>query len=149
MIDVGCGKGFLARKLRELPLEEVCACDITARDAKEGGIRYVKGSITSLPFGDDSFDTVICAHTIEHIRDIGKAVSELRRICRNRLIIVVPRQREYKYTFDLHIHFFPYVFSLQRLLGPSDSVYILKDNDMICIENVHKTAAGDRSILNG
>ena len=31
-----------------------------------------------------------------------------------KLIVVVPCQREYKYTFDLHTHFFPYQFSLEK-----------------------------------
>ncbi len=28
-----------------------------------------------------------------------------------RLIIIVPREREYKYTFNPHSHFFPYAHS--------------------------------------
>ena len=40
---------------------------------------------------------------------------------RKRLIIVVPKQRPYKYTFDLHLHFFPYASNLLMLLGPGQT----------------------------
>ena len=136
IIDVGCGKGYLVRKINDLSSKEVYACDITLRNEEENGIKFVYGSITALPFPDKSFDTVICAHTLEHIRDIHLAISELKRICRGKLIIVVPRQREYRYTFDLHIHFFPYISSVQTMLYPSDSECILVENDIVYIERV-------------
>lgn len=139
IIDVGCGKGYLVRKINSLPSKEVYACDITVSNEEENGIKFVSGSITSLPFPDKSFDTVICTHTLEHIRDINKAISELRRICRGKLIIVVPRQREYRYTFDLHIHFFPYISSIQKMLYPSNCECILVENDIVCIERVSLT----------
>jgi hypothetical protein len=34
-----------------------------------------------------------------------------------RLIVVVPRQRPYRFTFDLHVHFFPYAWSLELVLA--------------------------------
>jgi hypothetical protein len=40
-------------------------------------------------------------------------------VARRRLIIVVPRQRPYRYTFDLHLRFFPYSHSLLGLLAPA------------------------------
>lgn len=136
--DIGCGKGYLAKKIKALPVDQVFACDITSENKIEDGINYVRANITSLPFADKQFDTVICAHTIEHIRDISKAITELRRVCKDKLIIVVPRQREYRYTFDLHIHFFPYIFSLQKLMNSSDCEFILRNNDIICLENQRK-----------
>ena len=55
---------------------------------------------------------LVSTHTLERVLNIKKAISELRRVTRKRLIIVVPKQRAYKYTFDLHVHFFPYKWSL-------------------------------------
>lgn len=80
-------------------------------------IKWIKGRIEKLPFADKSFDTVVCAHTLEHVLDIQKAISELRRVTKKRLMIVVPKQRPYRYTFDLHLHFFPNVCSLQLIMG--------------------------------
>lgn len=84
-------------------------------------VDFVQANIQSLPFDDAAFDTVVCTHTLEHVQDIAGAVSELRRVAARQLILVVPRQRPYKYTFDLHIHFFPYEWDVRKhLMGHAD-----------------------------
>ncbi|OGE42661.1 hypothetical protein A3B45_00460 [Candidatus Daviesbacteria bacterium RIFCSPLOWO2_01_FULL_39_12] len=113
VLEVGCGKGYLAKMLAEKYL--VTASDIMI-DSKltSGGskLKFKVANIEFLPFRNKEFDTVVTTHTLEHIRNINKAISELRRVARKRLIIVVPKQRPYLYTFDLHLHFFPYLHSL-------------------------------------
>jgi ubiquinone/menaquinone biosynthesis C-methylase UbiE len=74
--------------------------------------------VERLPFPDNHFDTVICTHVLEHILDFRAALAELRRIAARRLIVVVPREREYLYTFNPHFHFFPYVHSFLRFMIP-------------------------------
>lgn len=81
-------------------------------------LKFVEARIEKLPFRDNKFDTVVCTHTLEHIQDLAQGISELRRVAKKRLIIVVPKQRPYKYTFDLHLHFFPYEHSLLTVMGP-------------------------------
>ena len=56
-----------------------------------------------------------------------KAIAELRRIARRRLIIVVPREREYRYTFNPHFNFFPYTHSFLRAVHPVPEVYVCQD----------------------
>lgn len=76
---------------------------------------------------------------LEHIKDLQLALEELRRICKKRLIIVVPRQREYKYTFDLHINFFPYEYTFQKLINNENAKILEIDHDWVCIENFYST----------
>lgn len=38
------------------------------------------GDILDLPYDDEQFDGIICISVLEHIRDLRKAISELRRI---------------------------------------------------------------------
>jgi ubiquinone/menaquinone biosynthesis C-methylase UbiE len=95
----------------------VTGVDIVLPSSTSSNPSFIKAQITSLPFADGQFDTVVCTHTLEHIRDVGKALAEVKRVCAKRLIIVVPCQREYRYTFDLHIHFFPYEYKLRQLVG--------------------------------
>jgi ubiquinone/menaquinone biosynthesis C-methylase UbiE len=71
-----------------------------------------------LPFDDGEFDTVVCTHVLEHVLDFRAAIAELRRVCKRRLIIVVPAEREYKYTFNPHFNFFPYPYSFLRAVHP-------------------------------
>ena len=48
----------------------------------------------------------------------ARRLSELRRVARRRLILVVPQEREYRFTFNPHLHFFPYPHSFLRYLTP-------------------------------
>lgn len=117
ILEVGCGKGYLTKKLASKGLD-ITGLDLSIDQVGESkGIKLVQGEIEKLPFKDNEFDTVICTHTIEHIRDPKKALSELRRVCSKRLIIVVPMQKYFKYTFDLHLQFFPDLNSFTELTG--------------------------------
>lgn len=44
-----------------------------------------------LPFDDKSFDSVVCLDVLDHLPagDIARALSEIRRVCKNRLVISV------------------------------------------------------------
>jgi SAM-dependent methyltransferase len=48
-------------------------------DLRPKGVR-VCSDVTRLPFGDDSFDAVLCSHVLEHISDDRTAMRELGRI---------------------------------------------------------------------
>jgi ubiquinone/menaquinone biosynthesis C-methylase UbiE len=120
VLEVGCGGGFLTRKMKKAGFD-VTATDIVLSDQFEKAdhsINFVNADVTALPFADHSFDTVICTHVLEHVVDLKKAVSELRRCTKMRLIIVVPMQRPYRYTFDLHLRFFPYLHSFLLEMMP-------------------------------
>jgi len=119
LLEVGCGGGFLAKKLARN--NNVDAVDVYISDQLSGesheNLRFHQASSEALPFDDKSFDIVVCTHTLEHVRDIQKTLAELRRVARNKLVIVVPKERPALYTFSLHIHFFPYEFSLLSVVG--------------------------------
>jgi ubiquinone/menaquinone biosynthesis C-methylase UbiE len=116
LIDVGCGGGYFANKVAALKKYETHACDLLDHVEIVGGT-YHKANIENLPFADKSFDIVTCHHTLEHVRHLNKAVSELKRITRRQLIVVVPRQKYYYYTLDEHINFFPIKSTLVSLIG--------------------------------
>ena len=119
VLDIACGRGYLARLLAER--FRVTAADIMIDEElarANPGIHFDTANVESLPYADGAFDTVVCAHTLEHVQHLPRAVSELRRVCARRLIVVVPRQRPYRFTFDLHLHFFPYASNLLTAIGP-------------------------------
>lgn len=138
ILDIACGRGCLAKLIVNKLGMKVTGIDIyIANNLKEcQNPVFYDGKIENIEFDDKYFDTVICAHTLEHVQDITKAINELRRVTKKRLIIVVPCQREYKYTFDLHIHFFPYLFSLQNVLQNSKGNCYFVHNDIIYIEDI-------------
>ena len=133
IIDVGCGNGFLLNKIK-LPLSKF-GCDVFDEDEYKNSktFNYSKQDIKNLKFKDNFFDTVICCHTIEHIPDIYSAVNELKRVARREIIIVVPKQRFYFYTLDLHLHFFPDRFSIINLIGLNRYTLFEIDGDWLYI----------------
>jgi ubiquinone/menaquinone biosynthesis C-methylase UbiE len=123
ILEVGCGKGYLAGMLSAK--HKVTACDMKISQQLTHiypRVRFNRENIQNLSFKDNEFDTVICTHTLEHVQDINVAIKELRRVTNKRLIVVVPKQRPYRYTFDLHFHFFPYAHILLGHMQSTDEI---------------------------
>ncbi|MDB5523155.1 MAG: putative methyltransferase [Rhizobium sp.] len=127
--DVGCGTGALLSRIKtSSSFDRLTGVDFVIDDAsKLDGIEYVAAKIENLPFADGEFDTVICTHVIEHVLEYREAIAELRRIARKRLVIVVPRERESRYTFNPHFNFFPYTHSFLRAVHPVPPRYVCED----------------------
>ncbi len=113
-LDVGCGRGYLAKELTR------AGCAVTGLDIDRpkdysagDGYTFTVGNVEQIPFPDSSFDTVTCAHVLEHVRDMERSISELLRVAKKRVLIVLPRQREYRYVADLHVRYFPYLYNVQ------------------------------------
>ena len=150
VLDAAAGRGYLAellvRRVGKRGLVE--AADIVLPEKVQkggalwGGVHYQEATLTSLPYENKAFDTVICTHALEHIKDSRQALRELRRVCRKRLIIVVPRQREYRYTFDLHINFFPYEYSIRSFINNPEARIMEIGGDWVCVEDFSAERSG-------
>jgi ubiquinone/menaquinone biosynthesis C-methylase UbiE len=118
VLEVGCGRGYLAAKLADLKLTTACDIYIPSDLARRyPDVRFEEANIEKLPYKDNEFDTVVTTHTLEHVKYLPAAITELRRVAKKRLIIVVPRQRPYTYNFSLHLNFFSHRWSFPALLG--------------------------------
>lgn len=73
---------------------------------KTNNIPFVQADITELPFEDKSFDYVYCAHVLEHIEDIEKALKEIQRIGKKGFIEVPTKMSDtiFNYTRLKHFH---------------------------------------------
>lgn len=122
-LDAGCGRGYLAKRLTQAG-HTVFGLDIEPPGdySEADGYTFVSGSVEDIPFPDEMFDTVVCTHVLEHVRNMDKAVQELLRVAKKRLLIVLPRQREYRYVADLHIRYFPYAYNVRMALPVQDAV---------------------------
>jgi ubiquinone/menaquinone biosynthesis C-methylase UbiE len=142
VLEVGCGRGHLSAQLAER--RKVTACDVFVprwTRASVPSVSFLEAALPALPFASGSFDTVVSTHTLEHVRDIRAALCELRRVAAKRLVIVLPRQREYRYTFDLHLHFFPYAHSVAALMGADSATCLLAGGDWVYVEDLSSGAA--------
>jgi ubiquinone/menaquinone biosynthesis C-methylase UbiE len=92
ILDLGCSRGFYVRELENYT-DGVVGVDISETSLKEAVTEKVKyGDITNLDFESSSFDKAYSLHTIEHIPDLGRFLSETARILRQggTAIIVYP-----------------------------------------------------------
>jgi ubiquinone/menaquinone biosynthesis C-methylase UbiE len=84
-LDLGCGDGRLTVALdaRELTAADVSPVALERARRRLPGARLVElEPDEALPLEDDSFDLVLCAETIEHVRDVQLLLSEIRRVLR-------------------------------------------------------------------
>ncbi|MFZ4540766.1 MAG: class I SAM-dependent methyltransferase [Rickettsiales bacterium] len=129
VLEVGCGRGYLSGILAA-DGHAVTGCDVALADGlatKFPGVTFMQSPAETLPFADGAFDNVVSTHMLEHVRDLAAVLAELRRVAKRRLVIVVPRERPHFYTPNLHIHFFPYRFSLLLAFKPKPGSYRLED----------------------
>ncbi len=116
VLDVGCGNGFLLNELaKNFPDKKFSGIDVKTPSTKN--FSFTQGDISEMPFKDRSFDLVICSHVLEHCTNLKEVISEIKRVAKKNIIVVVPCQRPYYYTLDEHVHFFYYKELLTHNLG--------------------------------
>ncbi|MGH3079846.1 MAG: class I SAM-dependent methyltransferase [Gaiellaceae bacterium] len=81
-LDVATGGGHVARRLREAGINVVTV------DPAPGMQPDVISRGEDLPFADGSYDVVACRVAAHHFGDVEKAVSEMARVSRDRVIVV-------------------------------------------------------------
>jgi SAM-dependent methyltransferase len=82
-LDLGCGEGRLGAELRagSLTAADVSAVALARARKRLPGAELVELEPDEpLPFPDGSFDLVLCAETLEHVRDVQLLLSESRRV---------------------------------------------------------------------
>jgi len=88
--DVGCGTGNVAELLAPC-VNEVIAVDqsepmLEAAEQRLGGatnVRFVVGSVESMPMDDSSVDAVVCVLVLHHVDDPVAALREMARVLRS------------------------------------------------------------------
>lgn len=85
VLDVGCGPGWHAARIAERTGAHVVAADQSPRMvelAAERGLEAVVADVQALPFEEGSFDCVLAAWMLYHVRDLDRGVAELARVLR-------------------------------------------------------------------
>lgn len=94
LLEVGVGEGVVARELGARGVA------VTTLDIAEDLAPDVVGSVTDMPLADRSYDAVLAAEILEHIRfeDVPQALREIARVARTHVIISIPHPG---YVFSL------------------------------------------------
>ena len=100
VLDVGCGTGVFASKIRQaLPNAQVWGIDLVRGMLSKGRDRWkrhadaicpIQADSERLPFGWGAFDVVTCANSFHHYPHQDKAVEEMRRVLKpgGRLMLI-------------------------------------------------------------
>ena len=87
VLDLGSGRGYIARVLEEeLDFDVVC-CDVV-ESAIHPFDRYCLFNGSDLPFRDATFDAVLIAFVLHHAEDPLHLLHEVQRVCTGSILIV-------------------------------------------------------------
>lgn len=86
VLDIGCGAGHSSALIK------ATGAKVVGVDAAQGMVDYADktfdnidfqvGGIEQLTFGDDEFDVVFAANSVQYAADLGTALRELKRVCK-------------------------------------------------------------------
>lgn len=89
VLDFACGTGYGVAYLDVDSRTKVIGLDNAVdavRRARQRfgaqGAQFVAGDATAFPFGPATFDMVVCLETIEHVADVDRLLSQIRRVLR-------------------------------------------------------------------
>ena len=85
LLEVGCGWGELAQRVRDELGCAVVALDLSARMvdlARARGLDALVANVEEIPFGDGEFDAVVAAWMLYHVPDLERGLSEIARVLR-------------------------------------------------------------------
>lgn len=113
VLDAGCGLSYGTRILASAGASCVTGVDVDQGAIEEARRRIPelagdlqRGDIRDLPFGEDSFDVVVCFETIEHVEESERALSEFRRVLGpgGLLLVSSPNPAVYPPGNEHHVH---------------------------------------------
>lgn len=98
VLDVGCGEGFTLQRLTNEHIGKKLEGSDSIQEALDLGkkihphLKLVKGDLYELPYGNNSFDLLICTEVLEHLEDPKKALKELVRVSKKYILLSVPNE---------------------------------------------------------
>lgn len=111
VLNVGAGTGSYEPEDRNLVAIEPSAAMLSQRPP--GAAPAVRGRAEELPFPDDSFDATMAVLTVHHWTDREAGLAEVRRVTRDRVVILTWEQHVWE-KFWLIDEYFPIVREIDR-----------------------------------
>ncbi len=124
VLNVGAGTGSYEPTGREVTAVEPSATMVAQRP--EGAAPAVLATAEELPFGDASFDAAMAMITVHHWEDLDRGVGEMRRVARERLVVLSFDATSlegfwlleyFPQAFEIHDEYMPAVDELAELMG--------------------------------
>lgn len=134
ILDIGCGSGYLLKRLKQLGFKNLYGIDASKRNIKkikDKEIKCICGDITKkITFENKFFDVVFAVAVLEHLmkNDLNKVLGEINRILKNGglFIIEVPYKQHLNYAL------------CPECLAIFEKDEHLQSFDEMCLENILK-----------
>jgi SAM-dependent methyltransferase len=103
LLDVGCGTGHFTRWFARAATVQITGVDPDlaslefARRQAAAAEHYIVGHAEELPFGDGSFDRTLCVTALCFMNDERRALREMLRVTRKRLVLGLLNRRSLLY----------------------------------------------------
>ena len=135
LLDIGCGQLGVAAFL---PQVSVMGIDVDQPVASASNFTFQEGSITALPFADQSFPLVSCIDVLEHLspEDRERGINEMVRVASNAIVVAYPQgqlaadvDEEFRRDCELHGKPFPsWIIEHQRQPYPIPAIIVEQFN---------------------
>ena len=102
-LEVGCAQGLFVKTAKRKA--EIAVGVDYEEDKLEFASKaslncdFIQGDGEKLPFKDKAFDIVLCTEVIEHIPNWKKAVKEISRVAKKKVIITIPLEKAVFWRF--------------------------------------------------
>ena len=114
VLEVAPGPGYFAIELAKRGKYKITGLDISKtfveiarKNARKEGVEvdFQHGNASSMPFGDDSFDLIVCRAAFKNFSEPVGALREMRRVLRSggKAVIIDLRKDTPKEEVDAHI----------------------------------------------
>lgn len=96
LLDIGCGSGIFLKELKNR-CNNLHAIDMHKKmhlvqdmiRKEEINANLAEGSVIDLPYDSETFDCVVSVSVLEHIRELDRALNEIRRVAKSDAVIVL------------------------------------------------------------
>jgi ubiquinone/menaquinone biosynthesis C-methylase UbiE len=114
VLEVAPGPGYFAMEMAKFGKYSVTGLDVSKtfveiarKNAAQAGVTadFRLGNASSMPFGDGSFDVIVCRAAFKNFSEPVKALSEMRRVLSSggRALIIDLRRDTSQETVDEHV----------------------------------------------
>jgi 2-polyprenyl-3-methyl-5-hydroxy-6-metoxy-1,4-benzoquinol methylase len=144
VLDAGCGVGWGTELLWAAGAESASGVDLSPDAIENARARvpaadFREGNLAALPFGDETFDLVVCFEAIEHVEQQEKVFDELVRVLAPGGILMVssPNPRVYPPGNPFHVHELVPEELLEAARSRLENVTLLLQHEQITSMLVH------------
>jgi len=106
VLDLGCGRGDNA-VIFSKKAKRVIAVDIEPwkewTQTRRKNLSFKRADATKLPFESGTFDVVFTKDTLHHVKNVSKALSEIKRVTKKNGLVYIVEANRYNPIFYIHM----------------------------------------------